>query len=956
MPVVKSELGGRSLDPDSTGYDPYDFAKLRHIGPSVTEIDQMLEATGFTSLDRLVAAVLPLSLHEKYRNDPMDDQLGKPLTEHEVLARLQATARQNASMTSLIGMGYYGTITPPVIRRNVLENPAWYTAYTPYQSEISQGRLEMLMNFQTMICDLTGMEVANASLLDEATACAEAMTMSRRISRSRAKAFFIDRNCHPQNISVMQTRATPLEIPLIIGDITELNPGEVFGAIFQYPGTCGDVIDHTPYCEALRENRALSVFAADLLSLALLKEPGAMGADVCVGTTQRLGTPQGYGGPHAGYIATHKRHIRQLPGRIVGVSHDSNGRTAFRLALQTREQHIRRQKATSNICTAQVLPAIVAALYGVYHGPPGLRQIATRIHLQTARLHDGLTRGGYEVPQQDFFDTLTVNVGNRQDELLDSARSRAINLRKLGDTHIGISLDELTTSTLLETLGEIFSVDIETETRGAQCMVSDALQRTSPFMEHAVYNMNRSEAAITRYMRRLADRDLALDRTMIPLGSCTMKLNATAEMEPITWPEFTNIHPYVPDDQVSGYLEMLDDFSGRLQVVTGFDGFSLQPNSGAQGEFSGLMAVRKYHHSRNEGQRNICMVPNSAHGTNAASAVMAGMEVVEIASTPEGTIDLDSMQELAEKHADRLAVTMVTYPSTHGVFEEAITEVIRITHDHGGQVYMDGANFNAMLGLVKPGKLGVDVSHLNLHKTFCIPHGGGGPGMGPIGVRKHLVPFLPGNPLDEGPNGAVNASRFGSATVLAVSWAYVLLMAGTGLTQATKLAILNANYITKRLSERFEICYAGPNGMVGHECIVDIRQSVNGTGLTIEDVAKRIIDSGIHPPTMSFPVAGTLMIEPTESEPKEEIDRFIRCMFDIADDIEAIKNGDLPENDNPLVRSPHSLRDVLADWDRPYSRTKGCLPPGAQQDDKYWPPVNRVDNVYGDRNLICTWP
>ena len=936
-------------------YDPYYFAQLRHVGPSLTEIDQMLETIGFESVDELVSSVLPPKLLEFFNADPLSDQLGKALTEDEVLTRLRVVSLKNTQMTSLIGMGYYGTFMPPVIQRNILENPAWYTAYTPYQSEISQGRLEMLMNFQTMICDLTGMEVANASLLDEATACAEGMALARRVSRSENQAFFVHNGCHPQNISVIKTRADPLGISVIVGSIEEMDPDALFGALFQYPETFGDIRDLSEPVSQLKSSGALSIVSADLLSLALLKEPGAMGADICVGSTQRFGTPPGFGGPHAAYFATQKKYIRQIPGRIVGISKDSRGNQALRLALQTREQHIRRQRATSNICTAQVLPAILSTLYGVFHGPPGLIAIAHRVHTLMARLRSTMIDVGYSIPQKYFFDTITVNVGNSQKDLLESAHKHSLNFRKIGNDRIGLSFDELTSQEIINKIASVFGFKLISSEQNTLMRIPDKLRRQTEFMSHPVFNMNRSEAGITRYMRRLADRDLALDRTMIPLGSCTMKLNATSEMIPISWPEFSQMHPYVPQDQASGFYEMINDLSERLALITGFDAISFQPNSGAQGEYAGLLAIRAYHKSCGGPEKNLCLIPKSAHGTNAASASMAGMDVIEIDTKPDGTIDLVHLQQIASENRQNVAVTMVTYPSTHGVFEESITDVIRITHSCGGQVYMDGANLNALVGLIKPGKLGVDVCHLNLHKTFCIPHGGGGPGMGPIGVQSHLVPFLPGDPVSGENNGAVSAANHGSASILAVSWAYILLMAGQGLTLATKLAILNANYIAKRLSEQYEICYSGREGLVAHECIIDTRKSVHGTTITVDDIAKRIIDNGIHPPTMSFPVAGTLMIEPTESEPLEELNRFIDCMLEIADEIKNIKCGKCSAECNPLVNSPHTVADIIGEWKRAYTRKIGCMPAGTRANDKYWPPVNRVDNVYGERNLVCVW-
>ncbi|MCY4542167.1 MAG: aminomethyl-transferring glycine dehydrogenase [Rhodobacteraceae bacterium] len=937
------------------GYSPYDFARLRHIGPDPREIAEMLSTVGFSTVDELIESVIPASLERARHRFSETGELGAAMTEHQVLVRLREIAHRNSTFVSLIGMGYHGTLLPTVIQRNVLENPAWYTAYTPYQPEISQGRLQVLLTFQTMVCDLTGMEVANASLLDEATACAEAMLMARRIVRARHNTFFVDEACHPQNIAVLRTRAEPLGIRVKVGSMDDLaGEASLFGAIFQYPGTCGDVRDLSPHVERVRQAGGIAAVSADPLALTVVKEPGAMGADICVGSVQRFGTPPGYGGPHAGYIATREKYIRQLPGRIVGISRDSRGQTAYRLALQTREQHIRRQRATSNICTAQVLPAVIACLYGVYHGRDGLTAIAQRIHSAAVTLRERLEAGGYEVGPDALFDTLRVDVGAKRDGIISRAKAQALNFRVIDDATIGISLDEMTDLDIVERICASFEVEPPDHLPSDRRGIPQDLRRKSRFMRHRVFNMNRSEASLTRYIRRLADRDLALDRTMIPLGSCTMKLNATTEMLPLSWHRFTHVHPYVPDDQVQGYLELLDDLERMLCALTGFSRFSMQPNSGAQGEFAGLMAIRKFHRSNGESDRNVCLIPKSAHGTNAASAVLAGMKVVEIDTCEDGTIDTQHLENLARRHGGKIAATMVTYPSTHGVFEESINDVVRITHDAGGQVYMDGANFNAMVGLVRPAKLGVDVSHLNLHKTFCIPHGGGGPGMGPIGVRKHLIPFLPTDPLaGDTVIGAVSGSRFGSASILTISWAYILMMGGRGLELATTLAILSANYVAKRLSRRFSICYAGKNGLVAHECIVDTRRTVAGTDLSVDHIAKRIIDNGIHPPTMSFPVAGTLMVEPTESETKAELDRFITAMLEIADDVHAIRKGQYEPGSDPLSNAPHTMNDMLGKWDRPYSRRQGAMPHGVSGTDKYWPPVNRVDNVYGDRNLNC---
>ncbi len=942
-----------------SSYDPYNFAKLRHVGPSAKEITEMLKVVGYESLDHLIDAVLPTRLKNLHLGDDPLPELGKPLTEAELPDELHQLIGDNQSFTSLIGMGFYGTITPPVLVRNILENPAWYTAYTPYQPEISQGRLEVLLNFQTIVSDLTGLDCANASLLDEASAGAEAMAMAYRVSRSKSNKFFIGSRCHPQTKAVIRTRAAPLGIEIIEGcPFEDLNPVEVFGALFQYPGTFGHLSDFSGLAEELKKNKAITIFATDLMALTLLKEPAAFGADICIGSTQRFGMPLGFGGPHAAFISTSMKFVRQLPGRIVGVSKDSRGKPALRLALQTREQHIRRQKATSNICTAQVLPAVVASLYGVLHGPIGLKAIAKGIHNRTVWLKKKLENNGLEVDQKGFFDTISVDVGDSS-KVITNGLKNGVNFRQIDAKTIGISLDETTTSEVLERVCLSFELEVKKdELRSSDLKSLNAIPekfvRTTEFMQNPVFNMNRSEAAMTRYIRQLADRDLALDRTMIPLGSCTMKLNATTEMAPITQPQLTNIHPYAPEEQVSGYKKLIDDLSQRLCAITGFDGFSVQPNSGAQGEFAGLMAIKGYHNSLGESQREIVLIPKSAHGTNAASAVLAGLKVIEINTNEDGTIDIKHMRDLVEENADAISAVMVTYPSTHGVFEGSITEVCELIHGVGGQVYMDGANLNAMVGILRPGDIGVDVSHLNLHKTFCIPHGGGGPGVGPIGVKSHLIPFLPGDPLKGDGSGAISATEYGSALVLVISWAFIKLMAGKGLSLATKLAILNANYLAKKLREKYEICYSGNEGLVAHECIVDTRVSIEGTDLVIDDIAKRLIDNGFHPPTMSFPVAGTLMVEPTESEPKAELDRFISAMFAIADEISAVKAGTIDKENNPLTNAPHTLEDLVSEWDRPYSREDACLPVGSFRPDRYWSPVNRVDNVYGDRNLVCT--
>ena len=931
-----------------TAYDPYDFANRRHIGPSPAEMARMLEVLGVDSLEALIDATVPAGLRQA---DALD---WAPLSEGALLKRLREVGARNRVLTSLIGQGYSGTITPPAIQRNIFENPAWYTAYTPYQPEIAQGRLEALLNFQTMVADLCGLEVANASLLDEATACAEAMVMAQRVAKSKARGFFIDARCHPQNIAVMRTRAEPLGIEVIVGDVARLEPAAVFGAIFQYPGTHGDLRDPTRHIEALHAAGAIAVMATDLLALTLIREPGAMGADIAVGSAQRFGVPLGYGGPHPAFMACRDAYKRSMPGRIVGVSVDSRGNRAYRLALQTREQHIRREKATSNVCTAQALLAVMASMYAVFHGPVGLRAIAERVHLMTERLHRALSEAGAQIDTQAYFDTITVRVGVGQAGILAAARAEGINLRRVGTDRVGIALDETTDEDVLARVLRAFGIHVLPDPAD-RLAIPGAFLRETPYLTHPVFHMNRAESEMMRYMRRLSDRDLALDRAMIPLGSCTMKLNAAAEMMALSWPAFSSLHPFVPADQAAGYAEVIADLSDKLCTITGYDAMSMQPNSGAQGEYAGLLTIRAYHASRGEGHRDVCLIPVSAHGTNPASAQMCGMKVVVVKSAPNGDIDVADFRAKADEAGDRLAACMITYPSTHGVFEDTVREVCAITHAHGGQVYIDGANLNAMVGLVKPGEIGGDVTHLNLHKTFAIPHGGGGPGMGPIGVKAHLAPFLPGHP-ETGGDGAVSAAPHGSASILLISWAYCLMMGGAGLTQATRVAILNANYIAKRLEGAFEVLYRGPAGFVAHECILDTRPFADSAGITVDDIAKRLIDNGFHAPTMSWPVAGTLMVEPTESETLAELDRFVTAMRSIRDEIAEIEAGRMDPADNPLKRAPHTVEDLVADWDRPYAREAGCFPPGAFRVDKYWPPVGRVDNAYGDRNLVCTCP
>ena len=936
---------------EPTDYLPYDFANRRHIGPSPDEMARMLDTVGVKSLDQLIDETVPKSIRQE---KPLD--FGKPKSERELMHHMRIVASRNKVLVNMIGQGYHGTVTPPAIQRNILENPAWYTAYTPYQPEISQGRLEALLNFQTMITDLTGLEIANASLLDEATACAEAMTMAQRVSKSKATRFFVDRDCHPQNIAVMKTRAAPLGIELVIGNPDKMVAEEVFGAIFQYPGTYGHVRDFTDHIAALHENKGVGIVSADPLALTLLKEPGQMGADIAVGSTQRFGVPMGYGGPHAAYMACKDAMKRAMPGRIVGVSVDAHGNRAYRLSLQTREQHIRREKATSNVCTAQALLAVMASMYAVFHGPKGLKAIAQRIHRKTVRLADGLEKAGFKVDPKVFFDTITVDVGPLQAAVLKSAVDEGINLRCVGETRVGITLDEATRPKNIEAVWRAFGITAKDDKFGHKYRVPEAMHRTTDYLTHPIFHMNRAETEMMRYMRRLADRDLALDRAMIPLGSCTMKLNSAAEMAPVSWREFSRLHPYCPEDQALGYKELIDDLSAKLCEITGYDAITMQPNSGAQGEYAGLLTIAAYHRSNGQGHRNVCLIPMSAHGTNPASAQMVGWKVVPVKSTENGDIDVEDFRAKASEHSENLAGCMITYPSTHGVFEEQVKEVTGITHEHGGQVYIDGANMNAMVGLARPGDIGGDVSHLNLHKTFCIPHGGGGPGMGPIGVKAHLAPFLPGHPLEDGAQGPVSAAPFGSPSILPISWAYCLLMGGEGLTQATRVAILNANYIAGRLEGAYDVLYKGRQGRVAHECIIDTRPFEESAGVTVDDIAKRLIDNGFHAPTMSFPVPGTLMVEPTESETKAELDRFCDAMLAIREEIRAIEEGKIDADNNPLKHAPHTVEDLVGEWDRPYSREEACFPAGAFRVDKYWPPVNRVDNAYGDRHLVCTCP
>ena len=928
----------------------------RHIGPRELDEIAMLDLLGYESLDAMTAQVIPESIKGTSVLD-----LPAGLSEADALAELRTIAGKNRLLKSLIGQGYYNTHTPAPILRNLLENPAWYTAYTPYQPEISQGRLEALLNFQTLIGDLTGMPVANASLLDEGTAAAEAMTFCKRLAKNKASAFFASVHCHPQTLDVLRTRAEPLGIEVVVGVETEIEDhGRFFGALFQYPMTTGEIRDYRENIQAFQAAGALVAMAADLLALTLLTPPGELGADVAIGTAQRFGVPLGFGGPHAAYFATQDKYKRDMPGRVVGVSIDRHGHPAYRLALQTREQHIRREKATSNICTAQVLLANIASMYAVYHGPEGLVRIATRVQRLTSLLAAGLQRLGHQT-QHTAFDTLTLVFGERTAALHEAARTRGYNLREVSAEALGVALDETSTLADVQALLEIFAdgkaapqVAELGEAEGVE--LPEALRRQSAFLTHPVFASHRSETELMRYLRKLADKDLALDRTMIPLGSCTMKLNAASEMIPVTWAEFGSIHPFAPADQAEGYAQLTTELEAMLCAATGYDAVSLQPNAGSQGEYAGLLAIRAYHQSRGQGERDVCLIPASAHGTNPATASMVDMRVVVVACDKRGNVDLDDLRAKAEQHSDRLAALMITYPSTHGVFEEAIREICQVVHDHGGQVYIDGANMNAMVGLCAPGQFGGDVSHLNLHKTFCIPHGGGGPGVGPIGVKAHLAPFLPGHARLERKEGAVCAAPYGSASILPISWMYLKMMGSAGLTRASQVAILSANYIARRLEEHYPVLYSGTGGLVAHECILDLRPLKDSSGVTVDDVAKRLIDFGFHAPTMSFPVAGTLMIEPTESESKQELDRFCDAMIAIREEIRALEAGTLDPQDNPLKNAPHTARELAREWTHPYSREQAVFPLPSLVDGKYWPPVARIDNVYGDRNLVCSCP
>ncbi|MHC5723013.1 MAG: aminomethyl-transferring glycine dehydrogenase [Nostoc sp.] len=943
----------------------------RHIGPNSDDIQQMLKVLGFPSLDALIDQTVPQTIRLK---QPL--KLPEAESEYAALASLKKVAAKNQVFRSYIGMGYYDSITPPVIGRNILENPGWYTAYTPYQPEIAQGRLEALLNFQTLIIDLTGLEIANASLLDEATAAAEAMSLSYGVSKNQANAYFVSGDCHPQTIDVLQTRAKPLGIKIIVGDHQTFDFDQaIFGAVLQYPASDGTIYDYRAFIEKAHAKGALVTVAADPLSLTLLTPPGEFGADIAVGSTQRFGIPLGFGGPHAAYFATKEEYKRLVPGRIVGVSKDAQGKPALRLALQTREQHIRREKATSNICTAQVLLAVMASMYAVYHGPVGLKQIAENIHQLTLMLAAGLKHLGYKISSEHFFDTLRVELGTHSLEvILEACQARNINLRIFDDTAVGISVDETTTVDDLIKLWEIFAASDSPffgfkeigdliAARRKSPLQNSSLVRTSTYLTHPVFNRYHSETELLRYLHKLESKDLSLTTSMIPLGSCTMKLNATAEMIPVTWEEFGKIHPFAPASQTQGYQILFKQLEAWLAEITGFAGISLQPNAGSQGEYTGLLVIRQYHENRGEAHRNVCLIPTSAHGTNPASAVMCGMKVVAVACDSQGNIDVDDLKSKAEKYSNELAALMVTYPSTHGVFEEPIQEICAVVHSHGGQVYMDGANMNAQVGICRPGDIGADVCHLNLHKTFCIPHGGGGPGMGPIGVASHLVPFLPGHPVvgsgEEISNsqriGAVAAAPWGSASILVISWMYIAMMGAAGLTQATKVAILNANYIAKKLESYYPVLYQGKNGLVAHECILDLRSLKKSAAIEIDDVAKRLMDYGFHAPTVSWPVGGTIMVEPTESESKQELDRFCDALISIRQEIAEIEVGKVDAQDNVLKNAPHTAESLITgEWQHPYSREQAAYPAPWTREYKFWPAVGRIDAAFGDRNFVCS--
>ena len=937
----------------------FDSFALRHIGLSQTDIDLLLDQLGYKDLEEFSKSVLPKNIFIEEKLD-----LSDAMSEEEALKVLKEISKENVVYRSFIGQGYYGTVTPKVILRNVFENPGWYTSYTPYQAEISQGRLEALINFQTMVGDLTGFEIANASLLDEATAAAESMTLAHRVGKSKSQRFFIDQNCFPQTISVVTARAKPIGIEVMVGDpkqLTDLKEETYFGALLQYPGNDGAVIDFSQEIVSMHAQNGLVIMATDLLALTLLKSPGEMGADIAIGSSQRFGVPLGFGGPHAAFMATKEKYKRSLPGRLVGASIDEDGRTAYRLALQTREQHIRREKATSNICTAQALLAIMAGFYAAYHGPAGLKQIAQSVRSKATALAKGINELGYDLKSSSFFDTVTIHTESRTQEIFSTAQDQLMNLRMLDANHISISLDETTTDQEIENITKLFKDLSKKEKVVLSFELPIDIIRSSEYLTHPVFHLYRTETEMLRYIRKLCDKDIALDRAMIPLGSCTMKLNATSEMIPVGWEEFSNIHPYAPYDQTAGYKILINDLEAKLSEITGYSAVSLQPNAGSQGEYAGLLAIDAFHRSNGDQQRKICLIPESAHGTNPASAQMAGMKVVPISCDKKGNIDLEDLSEKASQHSNELAAIMITYPSTHGVFETTVTEVCKIIHDHGGKVYIDGANLNAMVGLCKPGEFGGDVSHLNLHKTFCIPHGGGGPGVGPIGVVKDLAPHLPSDPLTYEPSsknvGPVSATNFGSASILPISWMYIQMMGASGLRKATQVAILSANYIAQKLSPHFKILYTGKNGLIAHECIIDIRPLKELCGVEVDDIAKRLIDFGFHAPTMSFPVPGTLMVEPTESESLAELDRFIEAMICIRHEITQVEDGTYSIEESPLRNAPHCAEKVISDdWQQKYSRSVAAYPVDLKGRNKYWPPIGRVDNVYGDKNLMCSCP
>ncbi len=924
----------------------------RHIGLRDNERDEILNDLGYSTFEAFITDVVPKDI---LNNSPL--KLEEGISEEKALQELKLIASKNTLHHSFIGQGYYNTLTPTVILRNVFENPGWYTSYTPYQPEISQGRLEALINFQTMVSDLTGLDISNASLLDEATAAAEAMTLAKRVSKSKSNSFFVDELCFPQTIKVIQTRAKPLDINIIVGPSTACKKEDYFGAIFQYPNSEGNINSFSEEIKYSKEKNAVVILATDLLALCLLKPPGELEADIAIGSSQRFGVPMGYGGPHAAFMSVKEEFKRFLPGRLVGASIDQKGKVAYRLALQTREQHIRREKATSNICTAQALLAIMAGFYAVYHGPEGLKAIARKVNDKTTKLAQLLKAKNYSLKSEHFFDTLVIDSGSETASLVEAASDKGINLRKINEDLIGISLDESVDDEVFKNILSIFSIKSPEKNNAVMTSIPEDLSRTSNYLQHPVFNKYHSETEMLRYIKRLYEKDIALDRAMIPLGSCTMKLNATSEMLPVSWPEFSSIHPFAPESQVLGYKKLIKELEQQLATITGYSEISLQPNAGSQGEYAGLLAIAAFHVSKGDKARNICLIPMSAHGTNPASAQMVGMKVVAIDCDKEGNIDLNDLKRKANEYSDNLSSIMITYPSTHGVFETNVREVCNIVHKHGGQVYIDGANLNAMVGLCYPGEFGGDVSHLNLHKTFCIPHGGGGPGVGPIGVADHLKDFLPGNHVEESSVGPVSATEWGSASILPISWMYIKMMGASGLKKATESAILNANYIAHRLKGHYEVLYKGENSLVAHECIIDLRNLKESVDIDVEDIAKRLIDYGFHAPTMSWPVVGTLMIEPTESESKAELDRFCEAMIGIRKEIKRIETGDLDKEDNMLKNAPHSAEHVSDDnWDHSYSRSEAAYPVESLRADKYWCPVSRVDNVYGDRNLVCSCP